>query len=93
MQYITEQQIDQIASETGRALAAEKKIRMMIPAKDKKDKFWEGGINGHTFRFPTDTEVDLPESLYTLIMQNRRVLKLGEAQVAEFVKGSGKKVG
>ena len=93
MQYITDQQIDQLASETGKALQQEKKIRMMIPAKSSKDKFWEGGINGHTFRFPTDTEVDLPESLCTLIQQNRRVLKLGEAQVAEFAKGNGKKVG
>lgn len=92
MQYITEQQIDQLAGETGRILREEPKVHMIIPSGHENDKYWEGGINGHFFRIQTDVEVDLPESLYKQIQHSRRVQRISAAAVEAYTKGAGKKI-
>ena len=92
MQYITEQQIDQIAGETGRLLQEEPKVRITIPSKGEGDKYWEGGINGHFFRIRTDEEIEVPESLYRQIQHSRRVQRASVAAVEAYTKGAGKKL-
>ncbi len=72
MQYITEQQIDEIANETCKALAAEKKVAITISPENGRP-FWEGGINGHFFRIRTETRVEVPESLAKVIAETDRV--------------------
>ena len=91
MDYMTEQQIDQIASETGKALRAEPKASVTIRP-ENGEAYWEGGINGHFFRIRTDTPVQVPLSLARLIAQSRRVLVESETATRAFCKGGGKKV-
>lgn len=91
MQYITEQQIDSIATETGNALAKEPKVAIVIHGDDGLP-YWEGGINGHFFRIRTDTRVEVPKSLATLISQSHAVRVESEARVRAYRKSGGKKV-
>lgn len=90
MKYITEKEIDGIASETGKKLKKEKKVTIII-AGDGKSKFWEGGINGHFFRIKRDEPVEVPESVARLIERNARTIRQGKEAVKEF-QGEGKQV-
>ena len=60
MQYITEQEIDRITSDTCRARAKEKKVRLHIEPVNGETA-WEGGINGHFFRVKTGETVEVPD--------------------------------
>ena len=64
--YITTAQIDNIASETGKKLAAQKKIPIMI-AMDGGDPTFRCKINGYSYEFPKGEVVEVPEDLATFI--------------------------
>lgn len=90
MAYITDKDIDKLTSETGKALAAQPKVTVMI---DRSiGDYWEGGINGHMFRIKTGEMVEIPEDLATLIKQNTKVMEQGRKAVEEFRKPGGKNV-
>ena len=90
MQYITEQQIDSITTQTGAQLRQEPKVTVTIQD-NGTGNYWEGGINGHFFRIRVGEAVELPQSLATLIAENRAVLQQSEARVKPF-RGAGKKL-
>lgn len=92
MQYITEAEIDRITSDTGKALAREKKVGVTIHA-EHGEAFWEGGINGHFFRIQTETPVQIPESLAALIAMSARVRLESEKRLGAYVQSGGKRVG
>jgi len=91
MDYMTEEQIDRLASDTGAALRAEPRVRLSI-APDNLGGYWEGGINGHFFRIRTGVEVEVPQSLAALIAQSARVRVEAERAVNAY-RGRGRKVG
>ena len=91
MQYMTESEIDSIASETGKALAKEPKVTITIQS-EGGETYWEGGVNGHFFRIRTGEPVDIPQSLATLIAQSAQVRFESEALVRAYRKNGGKKV-
>lgn len=92
MQYITEQEIDRITSDTCRALAKEKKISLHIEPVNG-EAFWEGGINGHFFRVKTGETVEVPESLARIIEQSGKTRRMAEARVKSYAGGRGRKIG
>lgn len=92
MKHLTERDIDKIASETGKKLKAEPKVRIII-AEDGTNKYWEGGINGHFFRIRRGESVEIPESLAKVIDQSARVIRESEKKVKEYKSASGKQVG
>lgn len=91
MQYITEEQIDKIASDTCAALSREPKVCITIHAVNGRP-YWEGGINGHFFRIKTETPVEVPKSLASLIAQSGRARVESEKRVRAFRATGGKKV-
>ena len=91
MQYITEQQIDQITSDTMKALSKEKKVCVTI-APENGEPYWEGGINGHFFRIRTGTPVQVPESLARQIALSNCVTAESEKATRAFRKEGGKRV-
>ncbi|HQQ40414.1 hypothetical protein SDC9_57359 [bioreactor metagenome] len=91
MQYITEAEIDNISSDTGKALAAEPKVTIVIHP-ESGEPYWEGGVNGHFFRIRTNESVAVPQSLATLIAQSAAVKVEIEARTRAFRKSGGKKV-
>ena len=91
MQYLTEAQIDNISTETGKALAKEEKVTITIQP-ESGETHWEGGINGHFFRIRTGEAVEVPKSLATLIAQSAQVRFESEARVRAYRKSGGKKV-
>lgn len=91
MQYMTESEIDNIASETGKALAKEPKVTITIQS-EGGEAYWEGGVNGHFFRIRTGEPVAVPQSLATLIAQSAQVRYESEARVRAYRKSGGKKV-
>ncbi|MEG1524931.1 MAG: hypothetical protein RRZ24_10300 [Clostridia bacterium] len=91
MQYISEQEIDKITSETCRQLSAEKKVTITITP-ESGEEYWEGGINGHFFRIKTSTPVQVPESLSRQIALSNCVKREGEITVRAYRKDGGKKV-
>ena len=91
MQYITEQQIDQIATQTCKQLQSEQKVTVVIKP-EHGETHWEGGINGHFFRIKTDVPVAVPQSLANLIQLSNSVRIESERAVTAFRKGGGKKV-
>ncbi len=91
MQYLSEAEIDHIATETGKALADEPKVLLTIQPEDEQP-YWEGGVNGHFFRIRTNEPVQVPQSLATLIAQSAQVRYESEARVRAYRKSGGKKV-
>ena len=91
MDYMTEQQIDSLSSDTGAILRAEPQVKLTI-APDNLGGYWEGGINGHFFRIRTGVEVEVPKSLAKLISESAKV-KLQSAENMNAYRGRGKKVG
>lgn len=83
MQYMTEQEIDNIASETGRLLKKEKKVALIVRA-EHGEPYWEDGINGHFFRIRTETPVSVPESLAKLIAASRQVREVSKRKLRAF---------
>ncbi len=91
MQYITEEQIDKIASDTCAALSREPKALVTIHTANGR-AYWEGGINGHFFRIRADTPVEVPRSLAQLIAQSGRARVESEKRVRAYRRTGGKKV-
>ncbi len=91
MQYLSEAEIDHIATATGKALADEPKVLLTIQPEDA-EPYWEGGVNGHFFRIRTNEPVNVPQSLATLIAQSAQVRYESEARVRAYRKSGGKKV-
>ena len=91
MQYITEQEIDKITSDTCQALRFEPKATIVIKP-ENGEPFWEGGINGHFFRIRTDTPVQVPKSLAKLIALSNVVRQENEAAVRAYRRGNGKQL-
>ena len=90
MAYITDKDIDNLTSETGKILASQPKVAIMI---DRSiGEHWEGGINGHMFRIKTGEMVEVPQDLATLIKQNTHVMEQSRKAVEEFRKPGGKNV-
>ncbi len=90
--YITEEQIDQLAGEVGKALRKEKKVDIIIRP-DGVSKFWEGCINGCNFRLLRDVQISVPESLYRVVRESERVAIAAKKIETAYTKGNGKKLG
>ncbi len=91
MQYMSEAEIDNISSITGKTLSSEPKVTITIQQEDG-ETYWEGGINGHFFRIKTGEPVAVPKSLATLISQSAQVRYESEVRVRSYRKSGGKKV-
>lgn len=65
MAYITAAEIDNLASETGKTLAAQKKVQIMIAPGG--DPTFRCTINGYKFEFPKGEMVEVPEDVATFI--------------------------
>ncbi len=91
MEYITQEQIDSIATQTGKALANEEKATITIQP-ENAEAYWEGGINGHFFRIRTGESVAVPRSLAALIAQSAQVRYESNARMSAYRKSGGKKV-
>lgn len=91
MDYITDRDVDKIASETGKKMKKEPKVRIII-AEDGDNKFWEGGINGHFFRIKRGEPVEIPESLAVVIEQSAKTMRQSEELIKPY-KEKGKQVG
>ena len=91
MKYVSEAEIDHIATETGKSLAEEPKVTITIRPEDA-EAYWEGGVNGHFFRIRTNEPVAVPKSLAALIAQSAQVRYESEARVRAYRKSGGKKV-
>lgn len=72
MNYMTEQEIDRLSSDTGKRLAKEARVTVTIQP-EFGEKYWEGGVNGCFFRIKTNTPVSVPKSLAELIAGSRKV--------------------
>ena len=81
-QYITDSEIDRVATDTRKKLAAQPKVQIFIVPKDESDKEWSGVMNGHNFRFPKGEPVSVPEDLAKMIELNNKVIR----QVAQLEK-------
>ena len=91
MQYITEQQIAKITTDTMQALSKERRVTVTI-APENGEPYWEGGINGHFFRIRTGTPVQVPESLARQIALSHSVTAESEQATRAFRKEGGKRV-
>ena len=91
MQYITEQEIERITSDTCRQLAKEKRVSLRI-VPENGEPFWEGGINGCFFRIKTGEPVLVPKSLSELIAQSAKV-RLESSQRMQAYEKRGRRVG
>lgn len=92
MNYISDKQIDGIAGDTGRHLASESKVQLVI-AGDRANRPWEGGINGYFLRIARGVPVSVPESIARLIRESEQVTVLSEKRLKAYKGGSGKKLG
>lgn len=90
MAYITDKDIDKLTSETGKALAAQPKVSIMLER--CAEGFKEYCLNGHVFRIKTGEMVEVPQDLATLIKQNTVVMEQSRKSVEEFRKPGGKNV-
>lgn len=63
--YITAAEIDNIATETGKKLAAQKKVQIMIAPGG--DPTFRCTINGYRFEFPKGEMVEVPEDVAAFI--------------------------
>lgn len=91
MDYLSENELEKISGETGKALAAQKKATIVIAGK-KEDAPWEGGLNGYFFRIRRGIPVEVPEAIAELIRENERVTELARGAVGEYRRGRGKKL-
>ena len=92
MNYISDLEIDKISGETGKSLAMEEKVSVIIEDRHGAGLPWEGGINGHFLRIRRGVRVDVPKSVAELIRQNEQVTMLGAALVNAYKNGKGKKL-
>ena len=84
----TKKEIEMIAGK----LSAEPKVCIMIHAKNRQERYWEGGINGHFYRIERGVPVEVPESLAKLIRQGAVVELLAKEGVRAY-RGGGRKIG
>lgn len=73
-------------------LSAEPKVCIVIHAKNERERYWEGGINGHFFRIERGVPVEVPESLARLIRAGAVVETLSKEGVRAY-RGGGRKLG
>ncbi|HWQ58319.1 MAG TPA: hypothetical protein VN540_04795 [Clostridia bacterium] len=91
MDYLNENELEKISGETGKALAAGKKVTIVIP--DTADGApWEGGLNGYFFRIRRGVPVEVPEAIAELIRENERATVLARGALSEYRRGRGKKL-
>ncbi len=91
MNYLNEHELDTISGETGRALAAQKKVTIVIENTPDCAP-WEGGLNGYFFRIRRGEPVEVPESIAQLIRENERVRELARGALNAYRNGRGKKL-
>jgi len=66
--YITNAEIDEIAKITGREMAKQKKVLLMIPV-DPKEETYHCTINGYRYDIPRGKLVEVPEDLAKFIQR------------------------
>ena len=93
MKYITEGEIARITGETGKNLAKEPKVTIVIADEEGTGLPWEGGINGYFLRIARGVPVSVPESIARLIRESEQVTVLSEKRLKAYKGGSGKKLG
>lgn len=77
-----------------RVLGEQPRRRIMIrPDTPDGGEPWVGCINGHIFRIARGIEVEVPESLATLIAQNSTVEELGQRALEPYRGERGKRIG
>lgn len=92
MNYMTDRDIDHITGDTGKNLAQEAKLTLIIADEDATGRPWEGGINGYFLRIKREVPVSVPQSIAELISESEQVTLLGEKQVCQYRGGNGKRL-
>lgn len=91
MDYLNENELERISGDTGRALAAQRKVTLVIS--DAGDGApWEGGLNGYFFRIRRGVPVEVPEAIAELIRENEQTTELSRGALGEYRRGRGKKL-
>lgn len=91
MDYLSESELEKITGETGKALAVQKKMTIVLPGA-KESAPWEGGLNGYFFRIRRGVPVEVPEAIAELICENERVTELSRGALREYRRGRGRKL-
>ena len=76
----------------GREAEREKTVSVYVPS-DGTGAFLEGALNGVSFRIPTDTAVEIPESIAAVIAESRRAVKESARAVESFARNGGRRIG
>jgi len=91
MDYLSENELESISGETGKALAAQRKVTIVLSGA-QEDAPWEGGLNGYFFRIRRGVPVEVPEAIAELIRENERAAELSREAVCVYMRGRGKKL-
>lgn len=73
-------------------LLDEPKVTVVIPVKNEKERYWEGGINGRFFRVERGVPVEAPESLARLIRTGAAAQTLAGEETRAY-RGGGRRLG
>ncbi|HOG01979.1 MAG TPA: hypothetical protein PK438_05840 [Clostridia bacterium] len=91
MDYLNENELEKISGDTGRALAAQRKVTLVISGAGDGAP-WEGGLNGYFFRIRRGVPVEVPEAIADLIRENEQTTELSREALGEYRRGRGKKL-
>lgn len=78
--------IEQDARNTGREIAKEPKVTVMI-APDEKNPTWRGWINGYKYEFPKGRLIDVPKSVAKVIENSTRMSYAKQKMEEALVRG------
>ena len=84
--YISEAEIDAAAENTGKTLAKQEKVAVMI-APTPGEKMFKCIINGYSYAFPRGEMVEVPKSVANLIADLAQDVKVSQAYVESLKKG------
>lgn len=85
-EYVSEAEMERSEIDTGKKLAAESKVKIMI-APDPKNPTFKCSINGYRFEFPRGEVVEVPESVAALISDLAQDMKSARAYEDTIKKG------
>lgn len=81
---ITEAEMAEAERNTGKLLAGQPKVKIMI-APDEKDPVWRGSINGYRFAFPKGQMIEVPRDL-AIFIEQRATMAYEQKQLEEQLK-------
>lgn len=84
--YISEAEIDAAAENTGKTLAKQEKVAVMI-APAPGEKMFKCIINGYSYAFPRGEMVEVPKSVANMIADLAQDVKVSQAYIETLKKG------